>query len=95
MSDYRCVGCNGHIIDGQTVVLETVVVSVVDQRLGNSKISHAKCYRPTGDMLSDFQWYITDLGPEHWQNCDVGDEDCYLCAEHVAIRDRWKGSSHE
>ena len=44
-----------------------------------------------GEMLSDLQWYITDLGPEHWQNCDVGDEDCYLCAGHVAIRGRWKG----
>lgn len=43
------------------------------------------------EMLSDLQWYISDLGPEHWQNCDVGDEDCYLCAGHVAIRDRWKG----
>lgn len=43
------------------------------------------------EMLSDLQWYISDLGPEHWQHCDVGDEDCYLCAGHVAIRDRWKG----
>lgn len=52
---------------------------------------------PTGggadrvEMLNDLQWYITDMGLEHWQNCDVGDEDCYLCAGHVAIRDRWKG----
>lgn len=44
-----------------------------------------------GEMLSDLQWYISDLGPEHWQNCPMDDEDCYLCAGHVAIRDRWKG----
>lgn len=49
MNGYRCEGCNGYIIDGQTVVLETVVVSVADQRLGNSKISHAECYRPTSE----------------------------------------------
>lgn len=43
------------------------------------------------EMLSDLHWYISDMGLEHWQHCDVGDEDCYLCAGHVAIRDRWKG----
>lgn len=41
-------------------------------------------------LLTDLQWYISDLGPEHWQNCDG--EDCYLCEGHVAIRDLWKDS---
>jgi hypothetical protein len=41
-------------------------------------------------LLTDLQWYVSDLGPEHWQNCD--DEDCYLCEGHVAIRDAWKSA---
>lgn len=41
-------------------------------------------------LLTDLQWYISDLGPDHWQNCDS--EDCYLCEGHVAIRDLWKNS---
>lgn len=44
-----------------------------------------------GEMLSDLQWYISDMGLEHWQICPMGAEDCYLCAGHVAIRDRWEG----
>lgn len=42
-------------------------------------------------LLDDLQWYISDLGPEHWQNCDTDPGDCYLCDGHVAIRDQWKG----
>lgn len=46
MNDYRCEGCNGHIIDGQPIVLKTVVVSVQHQWLGESAIYHEHCYLP-------------------------------------------------
>lgn len=41
-------------------------------------------------LLDDLRWYISDLGPEHWQNCDA--DDCYLCDGHAAIRDAWKSA---
>lgn len=41
-------------------------------------------------LLDDLQWYISAIGPEHWQNCDA--DDCYLCDGHVEIRDLWKDS---
>jgi hypothetical protein len=46
MNDYQCFGCNANIIDGQPVVLKTVVVSVLYQQLGESKIYHERCYPP-------------------------------------------------
>jgi hypothetical protein len=41
-------------------------------------------------LLNDLQWFVSEIGAEHWQNCDA--DDCYLCDGHVEIRDLWKGS---
>ena len=52
MNDYWCFGCNGHIIEGQPVVLTTRVLSVEYQRLDESKIYHERCY-PTAETGED------------------------------------------
>jgi hypothetical protein len=36
---------------------------------------------------TDVSWLLSELGHEHWRNCD--DDDCYLCDGYAAIRDRY------
>lgn len=48
MNPYRCAGCDSNIIDGQPVVLTTVVMSVEYQRLGDATIYHERCYPSRG-----------------------------------------------
>ena len=43
-------------------------------------------------ILEELQWYITDLGHEHWQTCPLDSDDCYLCGGHMSIQDDWKDS---
>lgn len=45
MTGYRCVICQGPILDGHHVVLSTFVLSVQDQQLANAKIYHEYCYQ--------------------------------------------------
>lgn len=91
MNDYRCEGCNGHIIDGQPVVLKTTVLSVQRQWLGESAIYHEGCYpqAPTTAVAEDLQYAVYEFGHEHWQNCDLTAEDCYQCAGYENLRDKY------
>lgn len=51
--DNLCKGCNSHIIDGQTVVLSTVVVSVMHKQLGDTDMYHKQCYPEAAKITPD------------------------------------------
>jgi len=39
-------------------------------------------------LVRDVQWLSSELGTEHWRECDaVG---CYLCDGHTEIQERWQ-----
>lgn len=52
-NEYHCQRCNGNIINGQPVVLATVVISVENQRFGEAEIYHVECYRAPVPVIVD------------------------------------------
>lgn len=44
-------------------------------------------------VKEDLSWTLSELGHEHWQNCDLTSEDCYLCAGYQEIKEKYKDAS--
>jgi hypothetical protein len=39
-------------------------------------------------MLSDIRWLLSELGSDHWRECN--DDGCYICEGHQVIDDRYR-----
>lgn len=44
------------------------------------------------DVVKDVQWALSELGQEHWDNCDIPDEEdrgCYVCNGYKELKEKY------